>query len=237
MADLICNVTLSPPLTVNVSFDNTGPAVPAATAENDFIVAGPTPFAWLKKTLAQVKVILGLGSAAYVTLDASNRFVSDTEKGTWNGKQPSGSYLIASDITGKVDKVAGSSLLADTQLALLKHEILGVACSDLTSNLAASQVFAFDIPFSCVITRVFGSLTNAATGNAFKYDVQHEGATILAEDASIAAGANNGETSTFTGGANGYAYTKGDLISGLITVAGSLDTGKGLIIFLEGYRT
>ncbi|MFA5340305.1 MAG: hypothetical protein WC332_00870 [Clostridia bacterium] len=32
----------------------------AATAESDFIVAGASPFAWAKKTLAQVKTILGL---------------------------------------------------------------------------------------------------------------------------------------------------------------------------------
>lgn len=36
------------------------------TAENDFLVGAPTPFgAWVVKTLAQVKTILGLGSAAY----------------------------------------------------------------------------------------------------------------------------------------------------------------------------
>jgi len=34
--------------------------IPAATAESDFIVSGATPFAWLKKTLAEVKTILGL---------------------------------------------------------------------------------------------------------------------------------------------------------------------------------
>jgi hypothetical protein len=38
---------------------------PAAVAESSFIVSGPTPFSWLRKTLAQVKTILGLGSAAY----------------------------------------------------------------------------------------------------------------------------------------------------------------------------
>ena len=36
-----------------------------ATAENDVIVAGPSPFTWVKKTIAQFKTILGLGSAAY----------------------------------------------------------------------------------------------------------------------------------------------------------------------------
>ena len=44
--------------------------VPSATAESDFIVAGTTPFAWAKKTLAEVKTILGLGSAAYTAATA-----------------------------------------------------------------------------------------------------------------------------------------------------------------------
>jgi hypothetical protein len=32
--------------------------VPSATAENDFIVSGPTPFAWVKKTIAEIKTLL-----------------------------------------------------------------------------------------------------------------------------------------------------------------------------------
>jgi hypothetical protein len=39
---------------------------PAAVAQNSFIVSNSSPFAWIVKTLAQVKAILGLGSAAYV---------------------------------------------------------------------------------------------------------------------------------------------------------------------------
>jgi|SRR3990172_157904 len=38
---------------------------PSATAEGSFMVSGASPFAWVVKTLAQVKTILGLGSAAY----------------------------------------------------------------------------------------------------------------------------------------------------------------------------
>lgn len=38
---------------------------PTAAQENSFIVSGASPFAWLVKTLAQVKTLLGLGSAAY----------------------------------------------------------------------------------------------------------------------------------------------------------------------------
>ncbi len=42
----------------------------AATAENDVIVAGASPFAWGKKTLAEFKTILGLGTAAYTASTA-----------------------------------------------------------------------------------------------------------------------------------------------------------------------
>ena len=60
---------------------------------------------------AAVQSFLGLGTSAYtttyihptnhapsiITQDASNRFVTDTEKGYWNAKQPSGSYALTSD--------------------------------------------------------------------------------------------------------------------------------------------
>lgn len=43
---------------------------PTPVAENSFMVSGPSPFAWIVKTLAQVKTILGLGSAAYTESSA-----------------------------------------------------------------------------------------------------------------------------------------------------------------------
>lgn len=112
----------NPSIVIRISGVPTVPGNPIPTADNDFIV-GTSLGIWLKKTLAQVKIILGLGSAAYIDLDANNRFVTDTEKGTWNAKQPAGSYLVASDITGKVDKITGSSLVADTELTKLQHRI------------------------------------------------------------------------------------------------------------------
>ncbi len=42
-----------------------------ATAENDVLVGAPTPFgSWVKKTLAEFKTILGLGTAAYTAATA-----------------------------------------------------------------------------------------------------------------------------------------------------------------------
>jgi hypothetical protein len=67
-----------------------------ATSENDFLVASGIG-AWVKKTLAEVKLILGLGSAAY------------TESSIYAAAYHSH--------TDKVDKVIGSSLVADTEIA------------------------------------------------------------------------------------------------------------------------
>ncbi|MHB9148346.1 MAG: hypothetical protein ACYC2U_08305 [Candidatus Amoebophilus sp.] len=55
------------------------------------------------------------------TDDSTHRLVTDTEKSTWNGKANVGdSYTKAEDnslLSGKVDKVTGSSLVADTEIA------------------------------------------------------------------------------------------------------------------------
>jgi hypothetical protein len=50
-----------------------------ATVESTFILSGPSPFAWAKKTLAQVKTILGL--VQDLTTDASPTFANITDSG------------------------------------------------------------------------------------------------------------------------------------------------------------
>lgn len=57
-------------VTINVSQYN----VPVPEAENDFIVSSAA-LGWIRRTLAQVKTILGLGSAAYAE---TTDFVSST---------------------------------------------------------------------------------------------------------------------------------------------------------------
>lgn len=51
-----------------------GSNLPAPGAENDFIVAN-TGLNWIKKTLVEIRIILGLGSAAYT--DSTDYAVSD----------------------------------------------------------------------------------------------------------------------------------------------------------------
>jgi len=57
---------------------------PTAAQESSFIVSGASPFAWLVKTLTQVKTILGLGSAAYT--DSTDYAVSDHTHGSISSK-------------------------------------------------------------------------------------------------------------------------------------------------------
>ena len=64
--------------TINVSQYN----VPTPTAESDFMVANATP-GWVKKTLAQVKTILGLGSGAYIEATAANDFIVSSGVGAF----------------------------------------------------------------------------------------------------------------------------------------------------------
>lgn len=54
----------NPSIVIRISGVPTVPGNPIPTADNDFII-GNSLGIWLKKTLAQVKTILGLGSAAY----------------------------------------------------------------------------------------------------------------------------------------------------------------------------
>jgi hypothetical protein len=65
-------------------------------------------------------------AASVITQDSSNRFVSDTEKGTWNGKEP-GNSNIQTHVTSAhapSDAVALATVKADTDIASaisLKH--------------------------------------------------------------------------------------------------------------------
>lgn len=68
MADINVTLSVASGITASVSVGTTGTSVPSATAENDFLVAN-SAFAWVKKTLAQVKTILALTSKD-VTSDA-----------------------------------------------------------------------------------------------------------------------------------------------------------------------
>ena len=61
-------------LLVSPGMDVTSVFMPLATAENDFIVAGPDPFGWGTKTLTEVRALLGMKFSVGLSAD-----------GTWCG--------------------------------------------------------------------------------------------------------------------------------------------------------
>jgi hypothetical protein len=101
-------------------------------------------------TQAQVRTFLGLGDAAYVTLSASNRFVTDTEKSTWNGKQNA--------ITGGATTIVSSNLTANR--VLVSDSSGKVAISSITTT-----VLGYLDATSSIQTQLNGK-QNAITGGA-----------------------------------------------------------------------
>lgn len=99
-----------------------------ATAVNDFLVASVAG-QFVKKTLAEVKAILGLGSAAYT---ASTTYATAAQGAKADVSLPSASYT-ASDILTKLKTVdgSGSGLDADT--------VDGLATGNATGNLPISN--------------------------------------------------------------------------------------------------
>jgi len=112
---------------------------------------------------------------------------------------------------------------------------IGFACSDMESDLTTGEKIVLDMPFDFVVTRLYASVNTAPTGSAINIDVNDEGSTILSATFSIAASANNGESTSITG--TTHAYSKGDALSIDIDQIGSTIAGTGLIVWVEGYRT
>ena len=70
-----------------------------------------------------------------ITQDVSNRFVSDTEKGTWNGKEP-GNSNIQTHVTA-AHAPTGAQVNADITKAEIEAKLTG----ELTSHSHATQTF------------------------------------------------------------------------------------------------
>ncbi len=116
----------------------TGIDVLAATAENDMIVAGASPFAWAKKTLAEVKTIFGFGTAAYT---ASTSYVTHALATAENdvlvgGPNPFGSF-VKKTIT-EFKTILGLGTAAYT--ATTAYDAAGAAAGVIASSISDSDV-------------------------------------------------------------------------------------------------
>jgi len=72
---------------------------PAGTAESDFIVAGTSPFAWVKKTLVEAKALLGLVITAGKTITCTQDTSLD-EAVAMSSKAPKANPIFTGKIAG-----------------------------------------------------------------------------------------------------------------------------------------
>ena len=143
---------------------------------------------------------------------------------------------LTSEVTGDLPVADGGTGASDAVTArtnLGVQSVMGFALSDETSALTTGQKIVTDMPVSMNVKRVYASVGTAGGTSAITIDVEDEGVTILNAVVSISAGANNAETSTFTGAASNYQLTKGDALT--IDVD-SIDDGtaNGLKVYLIG---
>lgn len=210
----------------------------AGTAEDDFICAGSTPFAWVKKTLAQVKSILGLGSAAYTA---------------------SGDYDAAGTAAGlaadKVDKVTFHSLVSDTEIA--KIHASGSDDQDLSGYalLASMAPDILALKEKTPVNAVAASAILTLTANADHRDTCTLGTDVYTFQTAIGVGTKATGDLTFVGnavdnevvvigtGANERTYTFADAIaelgvkaSGDLTLTGNAVEDEVVVIDTKTYR-
>lgn len=114
--------------------------------------------------------------------------------------------------------------------------LFGLDLTNRVSPVTAGEKFASDVPFSFVLTRVYASAKTGAGTQAVTISVEDEGSEVLSAVLSLGVGANNAETSTFSGSASSYALTKGDLFSVDIDQADD-GTAREIYIYFYGYPT
>jgi len=110
-----------------------------ATAENDFLVGAPTPFgSWVKKTVAEVKTILGLGSAAYTASGAYD--VAGAAAGIIAASISDGDTMHTPSCDAVFDALAGKAPLSSPTLT--GTPAAPTAADNTSTNQLATTAFA-----------------------------------------------------------------------------------------------
>lgn len=110
-----------------------------ATAQNDVLVGAPSPFgSWIKKTLAEFKTILGLGSAAYTA--STDYDPAGTAAGKIASSISEGDTTHAPDGNSVFDALALKSASADTIKSDGTQRTLRCLRLDILNGTTASTV-------------------------------------------------------------------------------------------------
>jgi hypothetical protein len=143
----------------------------------------------------------------------------------------------AGAVTGEFARFASSGIEGYAASGVL-YETIGLACSDETTDLAAaSGVVYFRMPYAMTLMDARASVTTAPSGSTIAVDVNEGGSSIFSTTLMID---SNEKTSTTA--ATGFAFSDTSLANDAemrvdIDQVGSDIAGKGLKVFLVGYRS
>ena len=114
---------------------------------------------------------------------------------------------------------------------------IGVAVSDETSNLSTGTAkTTFRMPFAMTLTTVRANVNTAPTGSTIIVDINENGSTILSTKLSIDASEKTSTSAASAAVISDTALADDAEIKIDIDQVGSSNTGKGLKVWLLGYR-
>jgi hypothetical protein len=118
-----------------------------------------------------------------------------------------------------------------------QSEVIGVACSDETTDLATGTgVVTFRMPFAMTLTAVRASVTTAPTGTTVVVDINEGGTSVLSTKLSIDASEKTSTTAATAAVISDSALADDAEITIDIDQVGSTVAGAGLKVWLIGTR-
>ena len=179
--------------------------------------------------------------------DEANEFVNST--GVAKSVVTAKGDLIVASASGTVDELAVGSddqyLVADSGETLgvkwadfpADPVIIGVACSDETTDLATgTAVVTFRMPHAMTLTGVRAGVTTAPVGADIEVDINEGGSTILSTILSIDDGEKTSTTAATAAVISDSALADDAEITIDIDQVGSTTAGAGLKVWLIGTK-
>lgn len=225
--------------TVNANFSELEPGIITKTA--DFTLEAAHANKTIRVTGA-VTVTLppGLDAAFTCTILNVGSDVVDFAKGTGVTTNPD--TLPDLDNTGDAEVTvawvqhAGSDEF-DVVAASAEPVTLGFALSDEDTNLATgTAVFTWHMPWAMVVDGLMLEVNTAPTGSGITVDVNEGGTTVLSTKATIDAGEETSETAAAAPVLSDNSWAKAAKMTVDIDAVGSSTPGKGLKIWIFGYK-
>jgi hypothetical protein len=120
----------------------------------------------------------------------------------------------------------------------LTREVIAIACSDEESDLTTGTAkVTFRMPYAFTLTAVRASVTTAPVGATVTVDINEGGTTILSTELTIDASEKTSTTAAVAAVISDSSLADDAEITIDIDQVGSSTAGKGLKVYLIGYRT